>query len=426
MRKKYLFLPFLCILFFFSFKIFPQIDTITRLTIPPYVQRVRLYDGGYIHIDRIGLVENKILYGSQTIDGNDVMLVDLNDLNTPFLEGTIQRNITTQEEFFSFVKHYNTVFFNDSNILRIYDVKDLKNPVEKHAVQFKKEIFLIINEIKKNGNDTFYIVCETVGGIEEDLFKYYYDYINQPDTIKSYTGLGGGPGSFFLTDYYIIFGFGRVYIWKLPLYDSIPDWQPDLPVPSLVMGVKGNYAFISTLYKTRVFDFNNFNGTLKLIDTLDGGGDDIEVYKNLLLVGKNELHIFDIGDINNVQKKAIFIHPNEDFKIDSSNNYVYCNQVDYLDVIDLTKYVDTTTSIQESGNSIQNSGVSIFYSKNGSVYLKGINGVARAEIYDFQGRNVKTLPVTSKSIYLEDINGIYIVRLVGKDITRQFKVMLTK
>ena len=315
MRKKYLFLPFLCILFFFSFKIFPQIDTITRLTIPPYVQRVRLYDGGEIYIDRIGLVENKILYGSQTIDGNDVMLVDLNDLNTPFLEGTIQRNITTQEEFFSFVKQQgNTVFFNDSNILRIYDVKDLKNPVEKHAVQFKKEIFLIINEINRNGNDTFYIVCETGGGIEEDFFKYYYDYINQPDTIKSYTGLGGGPGSFFLTDYYIIFGGGRVYIWKLPLNDTTPDWKPDLPVPSLVMGVKGNHAFISTSLKTRVFDFNNFNGTLKLIDTLDGGGDDIEVYKNLLLVGGTYLHIFDIGDINKVQKKAIFIHPNEDLK----------------------------------------------------------------------------------------------------------------
>ena len=64
---------FLCVLCAPCGKIFSQIDTITRFTIPPYVGGPQLNDGGDINLDRIGLVENKILYGSQTVDGNDVL-----------------------------------------------------------------------------------------------------------------------------------------------------------------------------------------------------------------------------------------------------------------------------------------------------------------------------------------------------------------
>ena len=52
-------------------------------------------------------------------------------------------------------------------------------------------------------------------------------------------------------------------------------------------------------------------------------------------------------------------------------------------------------------------------------------GVKKIEIYDLMGKKVKTLPATAKINWKEG-NGIYIVRLVGKGINRQFKVMLTK
>lgn len=80
-------------------KIFSQIDTITRDTVSPFVDMVHLeHNGDDVNLDRLGIVENKILYGSQRIDGNDVMIVDLNDLLNPTLSGTIPRTGSTEEE----------------------------------------------------------------------------------------------------------------------------------------------------------------------------------------------------------------------------------------------------------------------------------------------------------------------------------------
>ena len=108
------------------------------------------------------------------------------------------------------------------------------------------------------------------------------------------------------------------------------------------MKMKNNYAFISTDIGTIVYDFNNFSGTLNPIDTLAGYGDDIEIFKNILIIGEDKLHIFDISDINNIEKKAIYIDPNRNFMVDSVNSYVYCRTLgvaDYVDIINLTKYV---------------------------------------------------------------------------------------
>ena len=51
--------------------------------------------------------------------------------------------------------------------------------------------------------------------------------------------------------------------------------------------------------------------------------------------------------------------------------------------------------------------------------------IKKIEIYDLSGRKIKTLPANA-DINWKEGNGIYIVRLIGKDINRQFKVMLTK
>lgn len=150
-----------------------QIDTIDG-TGEPFVGRVHLNDGSDINLDRIGLVENKILYGSQTIDGNDVMIVDLTDLLNVKLKGTIQRTGSTSEEYFRFIKQGNTVFFNDSNYLRIYDVANLGSPVSKHSVEFEREVITInIN------NDTLFTGNSGAPHLFKNFFKIYYDYANQ-------------------------------------------------------------------------------------------------------------------------------------------------------------------------------------------------------------------------------------------------------
>lgn len=73
------------------------------------------------------------------------------------------------------------------------------------------------------------------------------------------------------------------------------------------------------------------------------------------------------------------------------------------------------------------SGISIDIRK-GFILIKSdfpLNNNMKVEIYDLMGRRVKTIPACEK-IPWEEGNGMYIVRLVGKDINRQFKVMVNK
>ena len=63
---------------------------------------------------------------------------------------------------------------------------------------------------------------------------------------------------------------------------------------------------------------------------------------------------------------------------------------------------------------------------NGTLLMgNSLWNIKRIEIYDLLGRKIKTLPANA-DFNLKEVNGIYIVRLVGKDIKKQFKVMLTK
>ena len=76
------------------------------------------------------------------------------------------------------------------------------------------------------------------------------------------------------------------------------------------------------------------------------------------------------------------------------------------------------------------SGISIDIRKN-VILIKSdfpLGNDLKIEIYDLAGRKVIELPVTSNKINWNKNmnNGIYIVRLVGKDINKQFKVMFTK
>lgn len=52
--------------------------------------------------------------------------------------------------------------------------------------------------------------------------------------------------------------------------------------------------------------------------------------------------------------------------------------------------------------------------------------ITKIEIYNLMGKKVKTLPANVENINWKEGNGTYIVRLVGKGINRQFKVMFTK
>ena len=60
--------------------------------------------------------------------------------------------------------------------------------------------------------------------------------------------------------------------------------------------------------------------------------------------------------------------------------------------------------------------------------LNSYKGVEKIEVYDLQGRKVQVWRGNSTEINLNKniSNGIYIVRLVVKDVKKQFKIMFTK
>ena len=60
-----------------------------------------------------------------------------------------------------------------------------------------------------------------------------------------------------------------------------------------------------------------------------------------------------------------------------------------------------------------------------SISINNWESIKKIEIYDLSGRKVKTFPANT-DVNWKEYNGIFIVRLVGKDINKQFKVMLTK
>lgn len=73
------------------------------------------------------------------------------------------------------------------------------------------------------------------------------------------------------------------------------------------------------------------------------------------------------------------------------------------------------------------SGISIDIRKN-VILIKSdfpLGNNLKIEIYDLMGKKVRELPASAE-ISLKDMNGIYIVRLSGKNINRQFKVMVTR
>ncbi len=54
-----------------------------------------------------------------------------------------------------------------------------------------------------------------------------------------------------------------------------------------------------------------------------------------------------------------------------------------------------------------------------------IKNIKRVEIYDLLGRKIKTLPAGAFVNY-KVLNGVYVVRLIGKDFSRQIKTVITK
>jgi hypothetical protein len=65
------------------------------------------------------------------------------------------------------------------------------------------------------------------------------------------------------------------------------------------------------------------------------------------------------------------------------------------------------------------------YSKQ-NIEFNTMSNINSIEIYDLMGRKIKTLSANTNFSNCKEINGIFIVRLIGKGFTRQIKTVITK
>jgi len=74
------------------------------------------------------------------VDGDSVMIIDLSDLAKPRQAAKIHRPGLNSDEDFTIYKEGNTLFVNDSNVLNVFDMSDVDNPVKKDSLLFEQEL----------------------------------------------------------------------------------------------------------------------------------------------------------------------------------------------------------------------------------------------------------------------------------------------
>ena len=104
-----------------------------------------------------------------------------------------------------------------------------------------------------------------------------------------------------------------------------------------------------------------------------------------------------------------------------SNNTQYFWRVNASNIVGTSAWSEAWNFTVTATGILDNPSVSF----PNNISINNWERVKKIEIYDLAGRMVKTLPANA-DINWKEYNGIYIVRLIGKDIKKQFKGMLTK
>jgi len=319
-----------------------------------------------VNINKIGLVENNVMYASQAIDGDDVFIIDMRGVitgdmfNDTALLATIPRATRVDGPFgekFTLKKRGNTLFFNDGNILKIYDVSDLKNPVAKHSIDLGQPIYDFTLR-----NDSIFVIEKYGAGAYNDFHILTYNYMSNPVIVSAIKSLGGQ--NIFINDKYYIEHSNFFTVYKFPLKEGPPDWYKgytgNLNESSIVF--RGDNAFSTSENGTVVWKgVNDFDNFTKITTLSDDFGEFIAIHKNLLMFGKNfsgPVHIFDISNINDIKEVAYWGGEARGMAIGPVTNLLYLliEDEDWMDGIDLNPYIieDPKTLSITSPNGNQN------------------------------------------------------------------------
>jgi hypothetical protein len=361
-----------------------------------------------------------------------VYVIDLGNFDTDSMRirSRIFNRYHTLRKDFKLLKTGNTVALTDSNWVRLYDMSDVTKPVKRDSAQLLGTI-----QDMHIRRDSIIIATPFGAGIEKDffIFKNTGGILSQLAGLK---WLGGGTITF-TTNYYINSSNLNIRAWKHPLTERTSDFSKNIPT-SLGMVVKGNYIFSVNDAEITIYDITdivNFHA----IDTLDGAGEYIRIYKNLLITAGKEIggEVFDISDMNNIKKCARIALGNDGFCMDSTSNYYYGKfSSGWLDVVDMTKYIKETKTLtltKPTANETISGGsayqiqwssegtipkVNIYYSAdNGSNWSSVALSAPNAGAYSWTVPNVSS---TTCKVKIEDTSNTAINSISGT-----FKIVAT-
>lgn len=378
------------------------VDTL-RLNSPEVLARAllleNLQDLNYLYINNIGCIENNIAFAVRTNLDSDKQIKILDFLHfdsvhgraVPKIVGNLKR--TGKTENVQFLKKGSMLFYGDSNCLRVYDVSDLKNPVEIDSAVCG---FPPISSITIR-NDTIFIGKEASTSFYPGIYIIEFTE-NQLSVKDSFLNVGGCGSDHFWPDKYFSFCGDEISWWDIPFPKEAV--YNNIELPGSLMGwaftMNDKYIFVAFDIGIIVYEINNSNLSIKPIDTLPATGvDQMRIYKNLLLTGGSQFHIFNISDIKNIEHQALYVVGNRYFNVDTTTDYVYMVQATgtaTVDIIDIKKYVKPTPVIHKNSRNgfIINTNSNIRYSSTGH-YLNYVNIQNNASlcILDPSGRIVQ-------------------------------------
>lgn len=335
-----------CLSLSFLYLIFISSNIFATDTLPSIDMDMSL-NGNDLAIDGICWAENNIIYGVRTQSETDsqIYILDFNKLDTneqkyifPEVIGTLKR--TGESDTIVFHKRGSMMFYGDSNCLRVCDVSDLKNPV------YIDSIICGIAPIKNLTfkNDTIF-VGESVP-LDKHPGIHVLTYKNNKFTLVDSLMIGGGEQDFYWSGKCMSFYSGDIYIWNLPVTKMKYDYKFTSPTRfGTYMIMHENFVFIATEVGIIVY---NLTSEMEFIpqDTLPAIGiRTMRIYRNLLLAGGSQMHLFDISKLNDIKYVAVYIYGGDSFFADSVSKYLYVMHnlsSPSINRINIEKYVDET------------------------------------------------------------------------------------
>lgn len=301
-------------------------------------------------------VENGIVYGNQEKADDAFVIIDVRafmpggDTSQVNLLGKIDRAGSNSEYNLPSQMRGDTLITVDSTDLVVYDLSTVATPVELHRTIFPAEIkdvvwykrdSLLIWDNRGYTSNSFHILNisdNTKPLISASLKKVNYG---------NYGVLSDGVLTQLENDW--------LYLMKTPITERYPEYEVELPYKASDILAKSFslYASIPTIGIV-VYDYSNIENIVAT-DTLDGGGNNLFIHKNLLVSGggvDDSISIFDISNPDSIEKVAFWMmkaykKSYQPFAVDTVTNYLYASDgySSWMNVLDISSYLkssDTT------------------------------------------------------------------------------------